>query len=244
MKHTGFAAAATLAFVVAGGGFYADGVHAVSRMQPGAGQTGGAATPQPPADAPKQKPTKGKATKQGGRMDTRTFITRTTIANLAEVRLGELASEHAENPDVKAFGQMMVKDHTEANKELAQVAAQAKVTPPTELDQRHRAMADRLSKLKGAAFDREYIRTMVQAHEQVAGQLRSRAEKRMTSTEPGAKAGGSQATGGQTKKGAKPVGTSGDPQLEQAVDSWAAKMLPNIERHLERARELQKKVAK
>ena len=40
------------------------------------------------------------------------------------------------------------------------------VTLPTELDAKHKAMQDRLSKMKGAAFDRAYMAHMVTAHQQ------------------------------------------------------------------------------
>ena len=62
------------------------------------------------------------------------FINQMSIAGMAEVQIGMLASERGTNADVKAFGQMMVKDHSQANKELAQVAAQLKLPPPKELD--------------------------------------------------------------------------------------------------------------
>jgi putative membrane protein len=40
-----------------------------------------------------------------------------TAANggMTEVELGKIAEDHASNPRVKAFGAMMVKDHSEAN---------------------------------------------------------------------------------------------------------------------------------
>ena len=69
-------------------------------------------------------------TGQAARPDAREFINQMSIAGMAEVQLGTLASERGTNPDVKAFGQMMVKDHLQANKELAQIAAQLKVQPP------------------------------------------------------------------------------------------------------------------
>lgn len=54
-----------------------------------------------------------------------------TIVGLTEVRLGEMAAERGERANVKAFGQMMVKDHSEANAELSRVAAEMKIVPPT-----------------------------------------------------------------------------------------------------------------
>jgi putative membrane protein len=159
--------------------------------------------------------------------DARTFITQMAIAGMAEVQLGKLATERAENAEVKAFGQMMAKDHTQANAELAQVAKQMNVQVPTQLDQKHRDLIDRLSKLRGAAFDREYMSAMVPGHEEVAAKLRAQGGTQTQSTSP--------------RQGTRSVGTSGS-QSDQALAQWAAKALPTVEQHLARAKELQQKV--
>ena len=67
--------------------------------------------------------------------DSKAFVNDLTIAGMAEVQLGKLATERAANPDVKAFGQMMVKDHTQAGNELKPIAAQLNIPQPTQLDQ-------------------------------------------------------------------------------------------------------------
>jgi len=94
---------------------------------------------------------------------------------MAEVQLGRLASERASDAEVKAFGQMMVNDHSQANAELKQVASQLNVPVATQLDQKHRDLAERLSKLTGATFDREYMAAMVEGHQEVAAKLRTHA---------------------------------------------------------------------
>jgi putative membrane protein len=50
--------------------------------------------------------------------------------------------------------------------ELKSIASQKNVTLPTQLDAKHQAMHDKLSKMKGDAFDRAYMRHMVTAHQQ------------------------------------------------------------------------------
>ena len=47
----------------------------------------------------------GSPTGQAARHDAREFINQMSIAGMAEVQLGMLASERGTNPDVKAFGQ-------------------------------------------------------------------------------------------------------------------------------------------
>ena len=155
--------------------------------------------------------------------DSKAFVNDLTIAGLAEVQLGKLAAERGSNPDVKTFGQMMVKDHTKAASELKPIAMQLNVQQPTQVDQKHKDLADKLSKLEGSAFDREYIIAMVMGHEEVAAKLRTRVEQKTASPDEGPAA----ATG------------SGEQKLTQ----WATMVLPTVQKHLERAREIQKKVA-
>ena len=116
--------------------------------------------------------------------DTQGFINDMTIVGLTEVQLGKLATERAASADVKAFGQMMVKDHSQAGDELKKVASQLKIQPPTQLDQKHKDLVDKLSKLQGAEFDREYVNAMVQGHQEVLGKVRARVEPKVPSPGP------------------------------------------------------------
>ena len=93
------------------------------------------------------------------------FAMKAAQGGLAEVQLGKLAADKASNPDVKAFGQQMVDDHSKANDQLKSVAQQENMTLPTELNAKDQAMYDRMSKLSGAAFDRAYVKDMVKDHE-------------------------------------------------------------------------------
>jgi len=203
------------------------------------GQTGTATSQRPAAPAP-----------HAARTDAQGFIDDMTIAGLAEVQLGQLATERAVNADVKAFGQMMVKDHTQANGELKQMASQMKLQTPTQLDQKHKDLVDKLSKLQGSEFDREYINAMVQGHQEVLGKLRARAE--MTLPAPGAAAGEHPAGAGAgkpeaTKPAAQNPGvgdTTGRGHGDQALTQWAAKAIPTVQKHLDRAKEIQQTIAK
>ena len=91
--------------------------------------------------------------------------------NVAEVELGELAARQATNPAVKQFGQRMVDDHKAANEQLKQVASSLRVDLPSQPDDAHETLADRLDNLEGEAFDREYIAAMVKGHEEAAAKL-------------------------------------------------------------------------
>ena len=95
----------------------------------------------------------------------REFIGKAAAGGMAEVKLGQLASEKATSADVKKFGQMMVDDHSKANNQLMGIAQQAGVTAPKDLKPQDQALYDRLSKLSGDEFDRTYMRHMVTDHQ-------------------------------------------------------------------------------
>jgi putative membrane protein len=94
------------------------------------------------------------------------FMREAAMSSMAEVAHGQLATKNASAETVKTFAQRMVGDHTKANEELRGLASQTKVNLPTELDQKHQAMQDKLAKMKGDAFDKAYMQHMVTAHEQ------------------------------------------------------------------------------
>ena len=90
------------------------------------------------------------------------FIIQASIGNLQEISSGKLAAQKANRPDVKAFGQRMVADHTKAQTALMQLAkakgyqipAAATVTVPEPM----------LVKAGGKDFDRLYVHMMAPGH--------------------------------------------------------------------------------
>lgn len=84
--------------------------------------------------------------------------------NMAEVELGKLAVEKAENPDIKKFGQKMIDDHSKALEELKKLAEQKNTPLPPDILPTQKEAKEKLSKLSGAEFDKEYVKTMVEDH--------------------------------------------------------------------------------
>ena len=93
-----------------------------------------------------------------------TFMKKAARGGLAEVELGQLATQKASSDDVKKFGQRMVDDHSKANDQLKQVAAQEHIDLPTEPSAKDKATKARLEKLSGEQFDRAYMADMVKDH--------------------------------------------------------------------------------
>jgi putative membrane protein len=95
-----------------------------------------------------------------------TFVHQASGAGLAEVQAGNMAMERAAGAEVKAFGQRMVDDHTQANHELTTIAQAKRIPVANKLDQKHQAMVDKLAKLQGAEFDQAYMAGQLADHEE------------------------------------------------------------------------------
>lgn len=103
----------------------------------------------------------------GQKLDTKdvSFAKEAAEGGMLEVKLGKYAMENGKSEAVKMFGKRMVEDHSKANMELMTVAANKGIPLPKELDKKCQEMCDKLTKLKGAEFDKEYMRHMVEDHE-------------------------------------------------------------------------------
>lgn len=84
---------------------------------------------------------------------------------MAEVELGQLAQDKGQSAAVKEYGKMMVHDHTAANDKLKSVAAGKGVDLPTSPGVGQMATKAKLQMLSGDSFDKSFIKTMVQDHE-------------------------------------------------------------------------------
>jgi len=93
------------------------------------------------------------------------FVMEAAEGGQMEVELGQLAQQKASSDAVKQFGQRMAADHAKAGQELAQLAASKGVELSKQPSRKTQMEKDRLSKASGSAFDREYVKMMVQDHE-------------------------------------------------------------------------------
>jgi len=100
-------------------------------------------------------------------MSDKTFITDAYEAGLAEIHAGTMADSKSTNPDVKAFGEHMVTDHTKANEELKTIAMSKNVDVPTSPSIVQQAKAKVLDLKSGASFDSSFADTMVSDHKKV-----------------------------------------------------------------------------
>jgi len=103
------------------------------------------------------------------------FVQKAAAGGMAEVEMGQMATEKAADPKVKEFGQRMVTDHGKANTELQGLASKKSISLPSTTDGKHKATAARMQKLSGAEFDRAYMRDMVADHEKDVAEFQKEA---------------------------------------------------------------------
>jgi len=92
------------------------------------------------------------------------FINKAASGGMLEVELGNLSAQNGASPRVKQFGQMMVKEHAEVNSNLKNIADQFKVALPDSMLPEHAHHKMELSKTRGKAFDKAYMKMMVEDH--------------------------------------------------------------------------------
>lgn len=93
------------------------------------------------------------------------FADDASAKGLAEIQTSRLALDKARSADVKVYAQKMIDDHTQANRELANVAANAKVTLSDDAALMDKAKKLILEQREGKDFDAAYANNQVAAHE-------------------------------------------------------------------------------
>jgi putative membrane protein len=163
MHGSGYTPYLAAAVIVAGSAF-AQNPPSVSpsQTQPGMSQPGMSGRPATPSTFPD-------ATSDQQPMATplasdRQFVKEAAEGSAMEVELGKLAQEKGSSEAVKEFGKRMVQDHIKAGEDLKQAAAKANILAAPELSRKAKKAQEKLSKLSGPDFDREYAKLMVNDH--------------------------------------------------------------------------------
>lgn len=94
------------------------------------------------------------------------FVVKAASGGMAEVELGNLAIKKAQNANVRAFGAMMVADHSKANKLLTAMANSDRISLPQYPGKDEQKLSDDLMKKSGKDFDDAYVDAMVKDHQE------------------------------------------------------------------------------
>jgi putative membrane protein len=98
-------------------------------------------------------------------MSDENFVRNAAEGSMAEVKMGQLAEEKAQAPEVKNFAKRMVEEHSKALEEIKQLGSQEGINMPTDISHKDAVVYDRLSQLSGPEFDRAYSQEMVKDHQ-------------------------------------------------------------------------------
>lgn len=99
------------------------------------------------------------------KIDADDFVEEVSAKGIAEVESAKLALEKSNAPDVQAFAQKMISDHTAANKELAGIASRKNLEVSDEATLTTKAKKFALEQRDGESFDEAYAKNQVKAHE-------------------------------------------------------------------------------
>ena len=119
------------------------------------------------------------------------FAQKAAAGGQKEIQLSQIALQRSQNPEVRAFAQQMIQDHSDVSRQLAQIAQTKgiqlpatnafetamiqtsrtptgrsdKVPPRLEIPEADLDAARKLEKLSGEEFDRAYLKEMTKDHE-------------------------------------------------------------------------------
>jgi putative membrane protein len=93
------------------------------------------------------------------------FMVEAASGGMMEVQLGQYAATNAASAAVKQFGQMMVNEHKKSDSILSAIAQVKNIAIPNVPGEKHQAHINDLTKKKGAEFDKDYMKMMVEDHE-------------------------------------------------------------------------------
>ncbi|MFL6818363.1 MAG: DUF4142 domain-containing protein [Bradyrhizobium sp.] len=93
------------------------------------------------------------------------FLKKAIEGNYAEIEMGKLAQQNGQSDDVKKYGQMLSDDHSAANQKAMDAAKSLGMAPPDGPNAKQKADAQKMSKMTGARFDRDFATHMVADHQ-------------------------------------------------------------------------------
>jgi putative membrane protein len=101
------------------------------------------------------------------------FVREVRTNNLLEIRLASVAAKRSTNSAVKQFAQRMITDHTAMGNEWTSLASRLRLATTSALDVNQQQVVSQLSSAPAADFDRQYMGTAVQFHQNAIGLLQN-----------------------------------------------------------------------
>lgn len=94
---------------------------------------------------------------------TEAFVLHAAIAEIYDVQAARIALNKGQNPDLRSFAAVLIKDHSDAAG--AMKAATGGLQEPNALDWKHQSLIDRLNQISDHDFDALYLEQQATAQE-------------------------------------------------------------------------------
>ena len=179
----------------------------------------------------------------GANLKTDEFVHDVALKNMAEVELSRMAADRATSAEVKTFAQMMIRDHGASTETLKSLASAHSIQWPAQLDEKHKKTVDDVAKEQGADFDHEYVKAMIESHQDLTAKLESRLDVQSLAEWKTAAAGRTQTEALPDPKGSmadmkvRPI--AGGDEVTGKINQWAAETYPVAQKHLDTVRMLE-----
>lgn len=99
-------------------------------------------------------------------MDAGDFVDTASAKGIAEIETAKMALETSEDKDIRAFADMMIKDHTKVNEKLREIVKNREIEMSDDATLMDQGKAMILEMRDGEGFNEAYINNQVTAHEQ------------------------------------------------------------------------------
>lgn len=111
------------------------------------------------------------------------FVQKAIASGQMEVQMGQLGQTQSQNQEVKTLAAAIVRDHTQANQKLQQIASSKNINAIHADDQaKHQKHMDKLKSASGAEFDKEFVKMALQHHKKGIAEF-ERAQNQITDQE-------------------------------------------------------------
>lgn len=94
------------------------------------------------------------------------YANKMAMGDMYEITSSNLVAERSDSADVEALAKTIIADHTASTAELLEILGKTGASMSNKLDDKHQALVDALTPLKGAAFDKAYLDQQVAAHQE------------------------------------------------------------------------------
>ena len=133
-----------------------------------------------------QSSSQSSSSRQGGQSQQHVekFVQKAMASGQMEVQMGQLGQQQAQNPQVKALADALVRDHTQANQKLQQLASTKNIAQDQKGGdhQKHQQHLQKLQGKSGAEFDKEFVKMALKHHKKDIQEF-EKAQTQLTDTE-------------------------------------------------------------